>query len=61
MTYREALTFIRKNFTDGEYTGDNPYLVGTSIDAMIYRLQQSGDLSMFDAARLKCSINAKRF
>ena len=23
MTYREARTFIRKNFTDGEYTGDN--------------------------------------
>lgn len=56
MTYREAKAYIRKNFTAGEYTGDNPYLVGTSIDAMLYRWQQSGDLSMFDAARLKCEI-----
>lgn len=56
MTYREARTFIRKNFTDGLYSGDNPYLADVTIDAMFYRWQQSGDLSTFDAARLKCEI-----
>lgn len=31
MTYQQAKSYIRKNFTDGVYSGDNPYLVGTSV------------------------------
>ena len=37
MTYREAKTYLNRNFRDCEYCGDNPYLAGTTIAAMIIR------------------------
>ena len=56
MNYREAKAYIRKNFTAGVYSGDNPYLSEVTVESMLIRWQESGELSMFDAARLKCEF-----
>lgn len=37
MTYRKAKVFLSRNFRDCEYCGDNPYLAGTTVAAMIIR------------------------
>ena len=37
MTYRKAKAFIKANFRDGEYIGDNPYLAHVSLLAMLNR------------------------
>ena len=37
ITYRKAKAFLSHNFRDCEYVGDNPYLAGTTVAAMIIR------------------------
>ena len=37
MTYRKAKAFLLHNFRNCEYCGDNPYLAGTTVAAMIIR------------------------
>ena len=53
MTYRSAKSYIRKNFTEGIYSGDNPYLSNVSIESMIVRWHMNGDLSESDYIRLR--------
>ena len=45
MTYRKAKDFLSRNFLDGEYCGDNPYLAGTTIAAMILRWYYCDEIS----------------
>ena len=53
MSYRRAHSFIERNFTDGVYSGDNPYLADVTIQGMILRWCQADQLSPEDYLRLK--------
>lgn len=53
VSYRRARSFIERNFRDGIYAGDNPYLAGVTIAGMILRWCQADQLSSEDYLRLK--------
>ena len=52
MNYREAKSYIRKNFTAGIYSGDNPYLTEVTVSSILRRWLDAGELSAIDYARL---------
>lgn len=45
MTYRSAKAYIRKNFTAGIYSGDNPYLTEVTVESLLNRWQESGTIT----------------
>ena len=53
LSYRQAKAFLSRNFRDGVYVGDNPYLGDVTIQGMILRWCQAGRLAPEDYLRLK--------
>ena len=52
MTYRTAKAFLQRNFVDGMYAGDNPYLSNVSIKSILDRWKHTDQLTDRDYLRL---------
>ena len=58
ITLEQAQAFIELFFNDdGLYCGDNPYFANVTIGDMLYRWQQSGQISAADAIALRRVYN----
>ena len=57
MNYREAKSYIRKNFTDGLYVGDNPYLSEVTVSSILRRWLDAGDITHDVYLRLRVDLS----